>query len=430
MPQEQRTYMCIDMKSFYASVECAERCLNPFETCLVVADETRGENALCLAISPKMKALGIKNRCRLSEIPKDVKYIIAPPRMQLYIDYAADIYAIYLNYFSPDDIHVYSIDESFLDVTHYLGAYHMTPKLLAKTLMNEIADKLQIPSTAGIGTNLYLAKVALDITAKHTKDHMGYLDENLYRQTLWDHKPLSDFWQVSTGTVNRLAQFGISTMRGITQAPEQLMYKTFGKNAELLIDHAWGRESCEMKDIKNYRAKTHSVSFSQILPRDYSYEEARIVMQEMVLHGSHELMKRKVITPKIWIGVGYNYSATIPTSKGSTRLISATAVNSLLQEAALPLYDKLADRHTPIRRLAIAFEDVVDEGCEGYDLFTDWASVEREKARERAVMEIAEKYGKNALLRGTSYLDAATQRERNEMIGGHRAGYDDAGRTR
>ena len=369
MPQEQRTYMCIDMKSFYASVECAERCLNPFETCLVVADETRGENALCLAISPKMKALGIKNRCRLSEIPKDVKYIIAPPRMQLYIDYAADIYAIYLNYFSPDDIHVYSIDESFLDATHYLDAYRMTPKLLAKTLMNEIADKLQIPSTAGIGTNLYLAKVALDITAKHTKDHMGYLDENLYRQTLWDHKPLSDFWQVSTGTVNRLAQFGISTMRGITQAPEQLMYKTFGKNAELLIDHAWGRESCEMKDIKNYRAKTHSVSFSQILPRDYSYEEARIVMQEMVLHGSHELMKRKVITPKIWIGVGYTYSATIPTSKGSTRLISATAVNSLLQEAALPLYDKLADRHTPIRRLAIAFEDVVDEGCEGYDLF-------------------------------------------------------------
>ena len=220
MPQEQRTYMCIDMKSFYASVECAERCLNPFETCLVVADETRGENALCLAISPKMKALGIKNRCRLSEIPKDVKYIIAPPRMQLYIDYAADIYAIYLNYFSPDDIHVYSIDESFLDATHYLDAYRMTPKLLAKTLMNEIADKLQIPSTAGIGTNLYLAKVALDISAKHTKDHMGYLDEALYRQTLWDHKPLSDFWQVSTGTVNRLAQFGISTMRGITQAPE------------------------------------------------------------------------------------------------------------------------------------------------------------------------------------------------------------------
>ena len=208
------------------------------------------------------------------------------------------------------------------------------------------------------------------------------------------------------------------------------MYKTFGKNAELLIDHAWGRETCEMKDIKNYRAKTHSVSFSQILPRDYSFDEARIVLQEMVLNGSHELIKRQVIAPKVWIGVGYTYSATIPTSKGSTRLISATSVNSLLQEAAMPLYDKIADRHTPIRRLAIAFEDVADEGCEGYDLFTDWAAVEREKARERAVMEIADKYGKNALLRGTSYLDAATQRERNEMIGGHRAGYDDPSRTR
>ena len=430
MPQKQKTYMCIDMKSFYASVECAERQLNPFETCLVVADESRGTHALCLAISPNMKALGIKNRCRLSDIPQNVKYIIAPPRMQLYIDYAADIYAIYLNYFSPDDIHVYSIDESFLDATHYLGTYHMTPKQLAKTLMNEIADKLQIPSTAGIGTNLYLAKIALDITAKHAKDHMGYLDEELYQQTLWEHEPLSDFWQVSTGTVNRLARFGISTMRGITQAPEQIIYKAFGKNAELLIDHAWGRESCEMKDIKNYRAKTHSVSFSQILPRDYTYEEARIVMQEMVLHGSHELMKRQVIAPKVWIGVGYTYSATIPSGKGTAKLTSATSVNSLLQEAAMPLFDKLADRSTPIRRLAIAFCDVVDEGCEGYDLFTDWAAVEREKARERAVMEIAEKYGKNALLRGTSYLDAATQRERNEMIVGHRAGYDDPSRTR
>lgn len=322
------------------------------------------------------------------------------------------------------------IDESFLDVTHYLGTYHMTPKQLAKKLMNEIADKLQIPSTAGIGTNLYLAKIALDITAKHAKDHMGYLDEELYRKTLWDHKPLTDFWQISTGTVNRLAKYGITTMRGIAGTSEQLMYKTFGKNAELLIDHAWGRESCEMKDIKNYRAKTHSVSFSQILPRDYSFDEARIVLQEMVLNGSHELIKRQVIAPKVWIGVGYTYSATIPTSKGSTRLISATSVNSLLQEAAMPLYDKIADRHTPIRRLAIAFEDVADEGCEGYDLFTDWAAVEREKARERAVMEIADKYGKNALLRGTSYLDAATQRERNEMIGGHRAGYDDPSRTR
>lgn len=429
MPQRQNTYMVIDMKCFYASVECAERQLNPFETCLVVADETRGKHALCLAISPKMKALGVKNRCRLSDIPKHIEYVIAPPRMQMYIDYAADIYAIYLDYFSPDDIHVYSIDESFLDVTHYLDSYRMTPKQLAKRLMNEIADKLHIPSTAGIGTNLFLAKIALDITAKHAKDHMGYLDEELFQQTLWDHEPLTDFWQIADGTVARLAKYGIRTMRGITQASEQLMYKTFGKDAELLIDHAWGRESCRMEDIKNYRAKTHSVSFSQILPRDYSYEDARIVMQEMILHGTHELMKRKVIASKVSIYVGYTYRATIPGSKGSIKLTSATAVNSLLQEAVMPIFDRIADRQTPIRRLAIAFENVVDEGCEGYDLFTDWHAVEREKARERAVMEINGRYGKNAVLRGTNYLKGATQRERNEMIGGHRAGYDDNSRT-
>lgn len=423
----QPCYMAIDMKCFYASVECAERRMNPFETCLVVADETRGKNALCLAISPKMKALGVKNRCRLSEIPRNIRYIVAPPRMQLYIDYAADIYSIYLDYFSPDDIHVYSIDESFIDVTRYLAAYKTTPKQLAAKLMNEISYRLQIPSTAGIGTNLYLAKIALDITAKHAKDHMGYLDEQLYRETLWDHEPLDDFWQVAGGTCRRLERYGIRTMRGIAECPQDCLYSLFGKDAELLIDHAWGRESCLMSDIKNYRAKTHSVSFSQILPRDYSFEEARVVLQEMILHGSHELMKRRVVTRKVWIGVGYAYSS-ISSAKGSARMTGATNANSLLQEAALPLYDRIADEKIPIRRLAIAFEDVVDESCEGYDFFTDWNAVEREKERERAVMELAGKYGKNAVMRGTSYLACATQRERNEMIGGHRAGYDDARR--
>ena len=426
----ERTYLCIDMKCFYASVECAERQLNPFETCLVVADESRGKHALCLAISPKMKALGVKNRCRLSDIPGNIQYIIAPPRMQLYIDYAADIYALYLNYFAPEDIHVYSIDESFIDATAYLGVYGLTPKELAKKLMEEIAEKLQIPSTAGIGTNLYLAKIALDITAKHAKDHMGYLTEELYRETLWDHLPLSDFWQVSSGTIRRLERCGVRTMRDIAHAPEELIYRLFGKNAELLIDHAWGRESCRMEDIKNYRSQSHSVSFSQILPRDYSFDEARVVMSEMILHGCHELMKRKVVTGKIWIGVAYSSRTPRPTSKGSTRLLSAASANSLLQPPAMELFDKIADRATPIRRLAVCFADVVDEGCEGYDFFTDWDAVEREKKREHTVLEIAEKYGKNALLRGTNYLTGATQRERNEMIGGHRAGYDDERRTR
>ena len=427
MTQHSPCYLAIDMKCFYASVECAERQLNPFETCLVVADVTRGKNALCLAISPKMKALGVKNRCRLSEIPGNIRYEIAPPRMQLYIDYAADIYFIYLDYFSPDDIHVYSIDESFIDATRYLDAYKTTPKQLAGRLMNEISDRLHIPSTAGIGTNLYLAKIALDVTAKHAPDHMGYLDEALYRETLWDHEPLSDFWQVAAGTCRRLDRYGIHTMRGIAECPQDCLYRLFGKNAELLIDHAWGREPCLMSDIKSYRARTHSVSSSQILPRNYSADEARIVLQEMILSGSHELMKRKVITRKLWLGIGYAYG-TVPSSKGSARLISATNANSLLLEAALPLFDRIADREVPIRRLALAFEDVVDESCEGYDFFTDWNAVAREKDRERAVMELAEKYGKNAVVRGTSYLDCATQRERNEMIGGHRAGYDDARR--
>lgn len=427
MSQKERIYMCIDMKSFYASVECAERNLNPFETNLVVADTTRGKNALCLAISPKMKALGIRNRCRLSEIPNNVKYEAAMPRMQLYIEYAADIYALYLNYFDPRDIHVYSIDESFIDATHYLESMRMTPQELAKKLMNEIAEKLHIPSTAGIGTNLYLAKIALDITAKHTKDHLGYLTEELYQKTLWDHKPITDFWQVADGTARRLERYCIYTMRGIAEAPPELIYRIFGKDAELLIDHAWGRESCLMEDIKNYRSKSHSVSFSQILPRNYTYEEARVVMQEMILHGCHELMRRKVITQKVWIGVGYAFD-TISSTKGTTRLFSATSVNSLMQGPVLELFDRVADKKVPIRRLAISFNDVCDEGCEGYDFFTDWEAVEREKARERAVLEISDRYGKNAVLRGTNYMKGATQKERNEMIGGHRAGYDDARR--
>ena len=427
MSQKERIYMCIDMKSFYASVECAERNLNPFETNLVVADTTRGKNALCLAITPKMKAQGIKNRCRLSDIPKNVKYEAAMPRMQLYIEYAADIYALYLNYFAPRDIHVYSIDESFIDAACYLESMQMTPQQLAKKLMNEIAEKLHIPSTAGIGTNLYLAKIALDITAKHTKDHLGYLTEELYRKTLWDHQPITDFWQVAGGTQRRLERYGIFTMRGIAEAPQEIIYRAFGKDAELLIDHAWGRESCLMEDIKNYRSKSHSVSFSQILPRNYTFDEAKVVMQEMVLHGCHELMRRKVITQKIWIGVGYAFD-TISSTNGSTRLISATSVNSLIQPYVMELFDRVADHKVPIRRLAISFNDVCDEGCEGYDFFTDWEAVEREKARERAVLEISDRYGKNAVLRGTNYMKGATQKERNEMIGGHRAGYDDARR--
>lgn len=326
-----RTYFCIDMKSFYASVECAERGYNPFETNLVVADLTRGKNALCLAITPAMKAQGIRNRCRLSEIPSNVKYEVAPPRMALYIEYAADIYSLYLDYFDPRDIHVYSIDESFLDVTDYLAPNHMDAVTFAKHLMNEIADRFHIPATAGIGTNLYLAKIALDITAKHAKDHVGVLDEEKYRQTLWDHRPITDFWMVAGGTARRLERYGVFDMRGVTQMDTGLMYKVFGKNAELLIDHAWGREPCLISDIKAYKGKSKSVSFSQILPRDYTFQEARTVMHEMALNGAAELMRRKVITSKVGIFVGYTHDELAPT-KGMAKLDVTTALASFLVE--------------------------------------------------------------------------------------------------
>ena len=418
---ERRTYFCIDMKSFYASAECAERGLDPFETNLAVVDVNRGRNAICLAITPKMKSLGIKNRCRLADIPRDVKYIVAPPRMALYIDYAADIYGVYLNYISQNDIHVYSIDEAFLDVTNYLERYGMDAVTFAKFLMKEIETCCHVPSTAGIGTNLYLAKIALDITAKRTKDRVGYLDEELYRETLWDHRPITDFWMVASGTARRLERYGVYDMRGVAHLPEKTLYSAFGINAELLIDHAWGREPCLISDIKQYKSKSRSVSFSQILPKDYTFDQARTVMKEMALNGAAELMKRKVITPRVSIFVGYSLDE-IPATGGSTRLEVTTALSSFILDAALRLYDKTTARDRMIRRLGIGFGDVHDEKCEGYSLFVDEKAVEKEHKVQQTVLELRRKYGKNAVLNGVNFLEESTQRERNSFIGGHRAG--------
>ena len=420
---KQRTYLCIDMKTFYASVECAERGLNPFETNLVVADMTRGKNALCLAITPKLKAMGIKNRCRISEIPNNIKYEIAPPRMQLYINYAADIYDIFLDYFSPDDIHVYSIDESFIDITDYLTMYKTGARMIAKRLMAEIASRLGIPSTVGIGTNLYLAKVALDITAKHSKSHIGFLTEETYQATLWKHRPITDFWQIAKGTAARLAKYAIYDMEGIAKAPQSLLYKEFGINAELMIDHAFGRESCLIEDIKKYKSKTKSVSYSQILPKDYCYNEARTVILEMLYNGTRELMRRKVVTNKLEIIVGYS-KELIPATGGSIRMTVKTYLPSVMQPYLEKLFDSTTDKNIPIRRLGLSFSNVLSEGNEGYDLFTNLEEVERERRREKTALGIVDKYGKNSLLRGTNYLDCATQRERNTFIGGHRAGDD------
>lgn len=416
--EKQRTYFCIDMKSFYASVECAERGLNPLETNLVVADESRGRGALCLAVSPSLKALGVKNRCRLLDIPPNIPKIVAKPRMKKYIDCCADIYEIYLKYISPDDIHVYSVDESFIDATDYLKLYRKEPKEFAKFLMEEIAVQKHIPATAGIGTNLYLAKVALDITAKKVSDHIGLLTEQTYRDTLWEHRPITDFWQVARGTAERLAKYYIYDMKGITVAPEALMYKTFGINAELLIDHAWGRESCTMAEIKNYKGKSKSISTNQILFEDYTYEKALIVLSEMALSCCQEMLRKKVITNNIGIGVGYSKDTAHYTGK-SMKLAAATNSFAVINGYVKRMYEETTLKNVPIRRLGISFNGICGEQCQGYTFFTDFDALQKEKKAEQAVLDIKDKFGKNAILRGADLQEGATQKMRNTLIGGH-----------
>ena len=279
---ENRTYLCIDLKSFYASVECVERGLDPFSANLVVADPSRGRGAICLAVSPALKALGVKNRCRIFEIPEKVRYITAMPRMKRYMEYSADIYSVYLRYISPEDIHVYSIDECFFDVTAYLKMYSKSPKEMANMLMDAVMRETGICATAGIGTNMFLAKVALDITAKHAEDHIGYLNEEEFKRQLWHHRPITDIWNVGRGIAARLERYGIYDLYGVAHTDEAKLYKEFGINAEFLIDHANGREPCTIEEIHNYKSKTESMSNNQILFEDYSYDDAYLVLKEMV----------------------------------------------------------------------------------------------------------------------------------------------------
>lgn len=416
--EKQRTYLCIDMKSFFASVECAERGLSPFETNLVVADESRGKGAITLAITPKMKALGVKNRCRLFEIPKNINYIIALPHMSLYIKYCADIFDIYLDYFSPDDIHQYSIDEAFIDITDYLSIYKIEPKQLAKKIINEIAERTHIPATCGIGTNLYLAKIALDITAKHCKDHIGMLDEETFKETLWEHRPITDFWNIAKGTANRLARYGINTMKGIANAPEDLLYRNFGKNAKILIDHANGKETCTIAEIKSYKSKSKSISNSQILFSDYDYDKAHVVIQEMALTGCQRLIREHLIASHVGIFVGYSKDV-IPQSGGMIKMADSTNLYSIIREYIDRLYEETISKDYPIRRLGICFSGLADESAEGYDLFTDVEALEKERKLENTVLNIKDRFGKNALLRGLDLKEGATQKERNKLIGGH-----------
>lgn len=410
----------IDMKSFFASVECVERSLNAMTTKLVVADISRTEKTICLAVSPALKKLGVRNRCRLFEIPKDIDYIIAPPRMSKYIQYAAEIYGIYLKYISKDDIHVYSIDECIIDVTDYLHLYKLRAKEFAQILMDEIGKKLGLPSTVGIGSNMYLAKIALDITAKHAPDRIGWLDEDKFRRTLWNHTPITDFWGISSGTAKRLAKYGVVDMEGITKLKEELLYDEFGINAELLIDHAWGKETCLMSDIKAYKSKAHSISASQILPFNYTFAEAKLVMTEMIQNGCYDLYRQHYVTELVHIYVGYGDDKT--GDKGTVRMNVATNLFSIIGEYVDKLFDKVVGKNKPIRRLGYDFENVMPQSEERYDLFTNLESIEKEKKMVESVLELQHKFGKNSILKGLDLKDKATQRERNETIGGHRSG--------
>ena len=392
-------------------------------TDLVVADPERGDKTICLAVSPSLKKKGVKNRCRVFEIPSHIHYIKAPPRMQKYIDYAASIYGIYLRYFSFEDVYVYSIDEAFLDVTGYLARYKKTPKEMAVFLMDRITDEVGVRATAGIGTNLYLCKIALDINAKHAPDFIGVLDEESYREKLWDHKPLSDFWRIGRGIEARLARFGIFTMRQIAHAPEDLLYKEFGIDAELLIDHAWGRESVTMRDIQAYKPKNNSICSGQVLFKDYPFDEALVVVKEMGDDIALQLSRKKKKAAGITLGVGM-----AGRSGGGGRHMSysfpAPTQNDLaFRDIAARLFVSMVGKDEYVRRFMISLSGIVDDNDPvQLDLFLDNEESKKRESIQKAILSIKDTYGKNAILKGMDYEEGATQRERNVQIGGHKSG--------
>lgn len=418
----QRTYICIDLKSFYASVECVERGLDPMKTNLVVADPERSEKTICLAITPAMKALGISNRCRVFQIPKDVEYIMAEPRMQKYIDYAAEIYGIYLKYIAKEDIHVYSIDEVFMDVTEYLSLYGKTARELSVQIMNDIYKEVGVRATCGIGSNLYLAKIALDITAKHAEDFIGELDEESYRRKLWSHRPLTDFWRVGAGTVRTLERYGIKTMKDIAEADEDFLYKIFGVDAELLIDHAYGRETTTIADIKHYRPKNNSISSGQVLMRDYEFHEGKLIVKEMTDLLCLDLLDKNLITDSITLHIGYSNTMDKAPAHGTVALPMETNADIVIIPEVIKLYEQIVDPYTPIRRLNITCNRVMDEAYHQYNLFADIDKLERNRKIQTAVLDIKKKFGKNAVLKGMNLQEAATTMERNRQIGGHKSG--------
>ena len=504
-----KTYIAIDLKSFYASVECRERSRDPLTTNLVVADPSRTEKTICLAVSPSLKKYGLSGRARLFEVIQKVNaannirklkapnhvfsgssddstelqknpslkidYIIAPPRMARYMEYSTKIYNIYLKYIAPEDIHIYSIDEVFIDVTHYLSTYNMTARTLAMTMIQDILDTTGITATAGIGTNMYLCKIAMDIVAKHIEPdkngvRIAKLDEMSYRRLLWNHKPLTDFWRVGRGYSKKLEKIGLYTMGDIARCSigkstdyynEELLYKLFGINAELLIDHAWGYEPCTMEDVKAYKPETNSISSGQVLHCPYEFDKARLVVKEMIDLMALDLVDKGLVTSQIVLTIGYDienmtdknrsqsYKGTVTTNyygkkvpkpaHGTTNLPKRTSSTTLITNAVMELYDKIVNKKLLIRRINIVANKLVDEHSvknvnkyEQLDLFTDYedlkkqrekenAESEREKRMQNTILDIKKKFGKNAILKGMNLQEGATAKDRNNQIGGHKA---------
>lgn len=477
----ERSYIAIDLKSFYASVECIDAGLDPLTAKLVVADASRTEKTICLAVSPALKEYGIPGRPRLFEVMSTVKragiddLVIATPRMSRYMEVSARIYDIYLKYIAPEDIHVYSIDEVFIDVTDYLNTYNMSSHELAVAMIRDILNNTGITATCGIGSNLYLCKVAMDIVAKHTKAdkdgvRIAELDERTYRLLLWDHKPLTDFWRVGAGIARKLEQNGMYTMGDVARCSlgksdeyhnEELLYRLFGINAELLIDHAWGWEPCTMKDIKSYKSEYNSVGSGQVLQSPYTYEKGRLIVWEMSDILVLDLVEKGLVTDQIVLTVGYDaanltdqkgnkrysgemhkdrYGRDIPKhAHGTANLKDFTSSTNRITEAVLKLYDEITDRDLLIRRVYITANHVKDERIaadeeryEQMDLFADYdeqlrqrteedEKLKREKSIQHAVIDIKKRYGKNAILKGSNFIDGAMTRSRNSQIGGHKA---------
>ena len=449
-----RIYLCIDLKSFYASVECAARGLDPFTTNLVVADPTRTNKTICLAITPAMKALGIHNRCRVFEIPSNVRYIMAKPRMRHYMEVSAQIYGIYLRYIAAEDIHVYSIDECFIDATPYLALYNTTPRALARMLMDAVFQETQITATAGIGTNLFLAKVALDITAKHVPDGIGYLDLAEFKRSIWNHRPITDIWNIGPGIARRLLSYGVKDLEGVAHMPPSVLYREFGVNAEFLIDHANGIEPCTIAQIHAYKPSSNSLTNGQVLACDYNFDEALIVLREMCEDSVLELVAEEAVTDHVSIYVGYGKQKTARSVGGgaqdgqaanteyfegghgkrayrrpqagefasaSHKLSERTNSLSKLWPQLERLYREHVDPSRPIKRVNLGFGNLLSEDYATIDLFTDLEAQAQEKQLAQTQLAIKERFGKNAVFKATSLQEKATGRERNNQVGGHHA---------